>query len=341
MTWFILPIFIAAVTSVLQIVISFINSRQVGRVYKYLINDARQRSRRSFTVIVTLSRRADTIMPLLDHMRALNYAKLQVVVVVKQTAGSRAQRSLEAYRRRTGLKLTIVKYRRGLTPAVLAGRYVTGDYVMQIDGTDRLSSRFFDLVSQVLYSTRASTLVIRNHLRPRQTFLQAATSITYLFNGLGLVIGINRDKRRQHVIVRRKLLADGKDFKARPYLAEQVHVDVSASQVKLALSPIYLSVSAVIGLLMVVSYYLIGRLAGPYEAGIFGIAALITIAICVVVLMASLRGYKLVDYINMVLFVPLLPIYAIYKLLILLIVRKRPSRRHNYVAVRNIFTRRP
>lgn len=341
MIWFILPILIAAVTLVLQFVVSFINSRQVGRVYKYLINDARQRSRRSFTIIITLSRRADTIMPLLDHLRAFNFTKLQVVVVIKQTAGSRAQRSLEAYRRKTGLKLTIVNYRRGLTTATLAGRYATGDYVMQIDSIDRLSSRFFDLVSQILYSTHASALVVRNHLRPRQTFLQAATSITYLFNGLGLVIGINRDKSRQHLIIKRKLLASGKEFTARPYLAEQVHIDMSTSQTKLVLSPTYLSFSAVIGALMIVTYYLIGRLAGPYEASIFAIALLTTLAICVVVLMASLRGYKLIDYIDMVLFVPLLPIYATYKLLTLLVVHSRPSRRRNYIAVRNIFTRRP
>ena len=332
MIWLFLPVLLAGLTLLIQFALSFINSRQVKGVYSYLIKDARNKSRRSFTLVTSLTRRAETIIPLLDHLEGFRYKKLQVIVIVKQTAGPNAKRMLEAYRRRSGLHLTIVKHRRGLSYETVVGRYATGDYVMQIDSTDRLSPRFFDLASQILYSTRVGALAIRNHLRPRRTFLQAAWSLIYLFSGIGMVMGLNGNKKRQHVISKRKLIISGKTVEARPYLAEQLHIDVTLGVIKLNLSSAYLSIAAAVGALMVASYYLIGRFTGPYESSIFGIVALITIMVCTITMMASLRGFKLIDYINMVLFVPLLPIFAINKLLQYLSARSWQTKKRNYVS---------
>lgn len=331
MIWLFLPLLIAALTLIILFVVSFNNSRQVKSVYDYLIKDARKKSRRSFTIVTTLTRRVEAVTPLLDHLKQYKYKKLQVIVIVKQTAGSNAKRSLEAYRRRSGLSLTIVKHRRGLSYETTVERYATGDYAMQIDNNDRLSDRFFDLASQILYSTNIGALSIRNHLRPRRTFLQAAWSLVYLFNGVGMVLGLNRNKKYQHVIVKRKLIISGKSVDARLYLAEQLYVDVTINAVKPDLSPVYMSAATIIGTLLAVSYYLITRLAGPYESGVFGTVVLITLAACVITIMTSLRGFKLIDYINMLLFVPLLPIFAINKILHYLSARPWRTKKRSYV----------
>ena len=94
----------AVVLGLFQFLLGGKRSQQVRQVYAYLLRDARRRAQQPITVVVYLERRAETIMPLLTHLTSLQYEKLQVLVVVKQTAGSKAVAELQRYRRRQTMK---------------------------------------------------------------------------------------------------------------------------------------------------------------------------------------------------------------------------------------------
>ena len=127
---------------ILQLWIDRLRMRQLPKVR--LQHSDEIAPKHKISVIVPLSRRAESLFETLDHLRAQNYEQLEVVVVVRQTAGKNAANTLRRYRRKhADLSLRIVKHKKGMDSRVLASRYARGEVVMELEPSYRLSPGFF------------------------------------------------------------------------------------------------------------------------------------------------------------------------------------------------------
>lgn len=118
--------------------------RRSRNLMRRLVNIGKLTSMQKFSAIVELDRRPDSIIPLLDHIYEQNYKGLQIIVVIKHTAGKNAQVYLGKYRRsnkRTNLRL--VKHTAGLTVSDVVRKYATGQMIIRLDPDHRLSPNFF------------------------------------------------------------------------------------------------------------------------------------------------------------------------------------------------------
>lgn len=132
--------------AVIQIAIDAIDIRRSRRLYKTLIAVAKSQNKQSFTVVVELTRQATTLLPLLDHLYQHNYSKLEVIVVIKHSAGKNARTVLERYRRANRIKgLKLVKHVRGLSNSDILRRYGSGSLAMMLGSDERLSIDSFRL----------------------------------------------------------------------------------------------------------------------------------------------------------------------------------------------------
>ena len=100
----------------IQIVSDTYTIRHSKRIARQLMLLAKQHNKESFTVLIELAKSPATILGLLDDIYAQEYPHLQVVVIVKQTAGKNALDTLEKYRRSFHRKnLRLVRHTRGST----------------------------------------------------------------------------------------------------------------------------------------------------------------------------------------------------------------------------------
>lgn len=138
---------IAFICIILQLVIDARRLSHRNALYNMVIAKAKVQNAKSFSVVIELRRSADTLFPLLDHLSSHKYAKLEIVVVIKQTAGTKAQGKLAAYRRRTGSNIRLIRHRKGMTTDSVVRRYATGKLALRLEPDDRLSKDFFTYAS--------------------------------------------------------------------------------------------------------------------------------------------------------------------------------------------------
>ena len=138
------------------------------------------RKRHSFTVVVDLAKRADTIVPLFDHLAIQSWPKLEVIILVRHTAGARAVKQLREYRRIYPFKLRIVMHKKGLTIPNVISRYSTSDLIVQLNAHDRIGQDFFAIASTYFRDNSLGLLVARRHILLGSTLssaLQASISV--------------------------------------------------------------------------------------------------------------------------------------------------------------------
>lgn len=311
MSPFITAITLASLLVLLQALLSMRASSETRHIYTYLLNDARERAHRSFTVIVPLGRKAETIYPLLDHLCALHYKKLQVIVLVKQTAGSRAIPELRAYRRRNKmLALRIVQYKKNTTPQVLAGRYATGDYIMTMNPGERLNQRFFIAASQILVTTNTEALAVREVVHAARSFKHAFWALTSLTRATRQSLpGASTHAAR--VIVSRQAMKAGREIQPTSYLSDQFYISLPNDSEAPEPTKTGLASVLVLGALIAAGYVFMTVVSGVLTAGIYGLLFALLPVVTAVIAMMSLKGYTALDYINLVLFIPLSPLYAL------------------------------
>lgn len=171
----IIAICLLAAFVAIQIVIDARDIRRSKQLYRKMIKVAKKHSKQSFTVLVELSRNAGTIIPLLDHLYAQQYSKLEVIVVAKHTAGKNARTLLAQYRRTHRIKgLKIVKHVRGLSLQDILRRFGSGRFAMTLSADERLSDNFFVTASlETLLSDTAVALLPRHHVRLATTITSA------------------------------------------------------------------------------------------------------------------------------------------------------------------------
>lgn len=182
-------VIMAGIIALLCITVQFIaDAKRLSfrnALYRKTMAKAKVQNAKPISVIIELRRAADSIMPLLDHLQSHQYTKLQVVIIVKQTAGSRAMMKLTTYRRKhPGSRLTIVKHRKGLTTQTVVRRYATGSLVMRLDADDRLSPDFFSLVSLQFIGVTTKAVIPRTQVILDRTLGSAMQAILAIWADL-------------------------------------------------------------------------------------------------------------------------------------------------------------
>ncbi|MDB5181133.1 MAG: hypothetical protein JWO54_896 [Candidatus Saccharibacteria bacterium] len=133
---------------VLRLVSDYRSIKQSRQLYSQLLEFGKLKSQQSFTVVIELSRKAETIFALLDTIYAQHYPSLQVIVVVKRPAGVAARTKLAAYKRQhklTGFK--VVDHEKNQTIVALAKRHSKGKVVIKLNEDMKISPHFFSDLS--------------------------------------------------------------------------------------------------------------------------------------------------------------------------------------------------
>jgi len=300
---------VGAALTLLPFALGARGARQTRYIYGQLLQGARQRALRRFTVIIPLTRRAETLFPLLDHLYEHGYGKLQIIVVVRQTAGRNAMRDLERYRKKHRRRLLrIVKYQRGMNTAAIASRYATGQYLLNLSQTSRLSPRFFEIVSQVLYATSTDALVVRSLVRPTRTFLRAFWSLLELLRTTK-VASLNGSLPRSHVITSRATAMSAAKVEPRMVAVQQFYIDdTELSEVPTPSWRALLSIMCTAFLLVALGAA--ARFTIEGSSPLIGWLLFVAVELAVFICLLQGKGYRPIDHVNMLLFVPLVPLYA-------------------------------
>ncbi|HWT39716.1 MAG TPA: hypothetical protein VN081_00325 [Dongiaceae bacterium] len=302
----------AVVLGLFQFLLGGKRSQQVRQVYAYLLRDARRRAQQPITVVVYLERRAETIMPLLTHLTSLQYEKLQVLVVVKQTAGSKAVAELQRYRRRQTMKsLRIIRYQRALTYERLISRYATGAYSMVMKPDERLNRKFFTAVSQIIAARKPDALIIRDVVRPGKNFMQAFYVLATITRGMGEQMGLRKPQATRLLISRKKIASDPSNLRVIAYLPDQWYSvrPTLAQGVRLSWASLVaaLFTGGVIGTVSWAAFYYTDTMTAQVYTGLLIVACIVSYILG----MLLLKGYRSIDYLNLILFMPLAPLYAL------------------------------
>jgi|GEM_PF-1193914 len=292
-------------------------SLQTRRVHAFLLRSARQRAQQTFSIVVPLERRAGVLYPLLEHLRAHNYPKLQVVVLVKRTAGRRAQAELEAYRRATRYpRLKLVQYTRGMTDAVIAERCATGKYILTLSVHDRLSPHFLRRVSYVLATLNPEALAIREVIRPVRTFERALHSIDSLLKVNG-ALSVGGPLPEARIMMRRQALRRGIVAHPDVFAPHQFYLYTKQPQgAQFSWRPSWrlLAVLVLCGTIWALGgAYLWQRDQLMAQVAMVGVVGVLELMLWMCLLQA--RGYRSIDHLNLMLFLPLAPLYALGSML--------------------------
>ena len=176
-TFAIIVAFVIAGTVALLIAIDAKDVRQSRILFRRLISVAKIQSRQPVTVIIELTRSATTILPLLDHLYLHDYNDLEVIIIIKHTAGKNAQSMLESYRRKNKIsKLRLIKHAKGLTMQRVIDRYATSPLVMALTKDDRLSDAFFADISLDFMIYDEGAIAPRQHFTPGKTLTSGLVS---------------------------------------------------------------------------------------------------------------------------------------------------------------------
>jgi hypothetical protein len=146
----------------IQVMIDSFDINTTKRLYKQLVQIGKDHSRKSFTVVITLRKRAESIQPLLEHIYSLGYKELQVLVILKHSAGKNAQSKLMSMRRKNKWQgMRISSYKKGQSHQEVMHRYAKEGLVIELLPDSRLTPGFFDDMSYERLLNPQGTIVLK------------------------------------------------------------------------------------------------------------------------------------------------------------------------------------
>ena len=174
-----LPTSIAATVILLAMVVVRIrhdrtNISQSNNIYRALINLGKKHALKSFSIMIELDRKADFILPLLDQLRDQNYKKLELIVIIKHTAGKNARSTIMSYgRKNPSIKIRTVKHiaKQKISDAILHS--AINPYVMVMSPAFQLSKDFFINASLDIMAQKPDVLTIKSYQQLDNSLLAA------------------------------------------------------------------------------------------------------------------------------------------------------------------------
>lgn len=185
------PLGIVFVTMLLAVVLVMVRSvtasaRQQRMVYDTLLEAAKRRSLLRISALVSLRRKAETLRPLFAHLATHNYPKLTLMVVVYQTAGSKASSELRRLAKEYGVSVNVVTYKKGLDITARQAAQKNSDVCMVTDASDRFTPRFFEYVSFAFTQKNITALRVRTVVQPAFTLGSGFSALMHVFKELYL-----------------------------------------------------------------------------------------------------------------------------------------------------------
>jgi hypothetical protein len=275
-----------------------------------------------FGVVIELSRTADTIMPLLDHLYDQNYKSLEIVVMVKHTAGKYAQSKLMYYRRKNQYKnLKIIKHSKGMNMTTVIRRHISSEFVMQLHSNNTLSEGFFSRVAIEFLDNGASVIVPRRHIAPGKTVLGALCAAFSVWQHIFAVFSTPNFKESKPVlgmVYRRKSLLNDTGLNA-VYIARIAVHDVAEVSWKTMFKKVAIITSKLLRTIRVRLAFVAGMIViAGLSAYIWNedtllfaefIVAIYSVAYGLSLL--GLKDYSLSERINLLLFAPFSLVFGI------------------------------
>ncbi|MFZ3010146.1 MAG: glycosyltransferase [Candidatus Microsaccharimonas sp.] len=167
---------ILLVTLIVTVVRDIKAIRTNRTIQRALLAAGKLRAQKKISVIITLGKRADSIVPLLDRLLEQHYKKLEVIIVIKHTAGKNARTQLNAYKKKNTLALRIVSYKAGMTIRDIAHRYASGALVMTLSVDTQLSRDLFTQVSIDAFVSKADVIIPARYAQLDNTITRAILS---------------------------------------------------------------------------------------------------------------------------------------------------------------------
>ncbi|HRJ06505.1 MAG TPA: hypothetical protein PK096_02205 [Candidatus Saccharibacteria bacterium] len=276
--------------------------------------------KKSISVLVTLTRRAETVTGLLDHLDGHGYTRLEVLVVVKQTAGTNAAKLLERYRKqRPNFKLRIITHKKGLTPRIIASRYAAGQLILELDPAERLSPGFFGRVSSHFNVASLHQVVPSTFVTANSSVSSGLASWASVFSGLRSLLA-GALPVSSAVVWQREAYLSGSAVTARPDSSVFVlkHIGQLGSKPgKGSRKPAYTWIAAITILTTSLGLAALGQ--APVSVVLIALATMICYGLVTLLLVSSVRGATVMQRLNLLLLTPLTPLLALYVLV------KRPD----------------
>ncbi|GEM_PF-3399450 len=264
---------------------------------------AKQAALLPITVVVPLRRRADSLERLFRELEVHRYEHLEIIVVIYQTAGSRAQLQARQLARRHGLTVKTVRHRKGLSLERIAHSRARGEAVILLAAHDRLTHRFFEHASYAL-TQKVTALRVRQFVQLDARLITTLRALVTLCRE-AITHAWHRPRHtqglRRGVIVRRDALV-------RPYKEAAMLFDNFA--VERPHESVHPSVKSLValGALLVA----IGTLVAttPFDVLAYvSMLALGVIAIVVALLVIQHSGYRPLHKLALLSLLPFAPLY--------------------------------
>jgi len=304
-----------------QIVIDIKEIRMSQTLRNELINIAKKQVQKSISVIIELSDGAEAIFPLLDHLFGHEYDKLEIIVFIKKSANKNAGALITNYRRINNItKLKIVRDSNGVTLADVLLHHCTGSLVLLLTPMERLSDNFFVEASvSALNTVNAIVALPRLHIRIENTIVSAIQAQKMIFRQLlSQLFPINMPlwPLRNGVIYDRKtiILNNNQPTSNRIFVNQRLYISDTArcktivsyiiNAVKRASQRLRLGFAIGIFIFIIGSIVALAILLDIGELLIIFIVILLLYILTSVLMQIHLRGYSLIDHINLTLVTP-------------------------------------
>ena len=287
-------------------------------LYRKLVAKGRKVNQRSASVIIELNQRAETIMPLIKHLYNQKYSKLEVIVIVKQTAGAKAQSRLVSFRRKHHLKnLRIIKHKKGLTVSAVVDKYASGAFIIQLLTGDRLSKNFFSNLSLDALDLDSAVIIPRQQLRLSNNLSRALRVHINVWQNLLSRLKPSDAPRKlaSGIVYQKKSLTSDRNTKITTKTSNRLYVmrQLSVPQIShpwKERSIFLTTTSVIVGLIVLL------LLADASERVILIIFLAGLYVVTYSVFQLSLKGYSWLDKLSLVLLAPLGLLNSIFIMLI-------------------------
>jgi hypothetical protein len=319
---------ILAIFVILQIYIDTKDIIQSNKIQRELIAIAKKQSEKTFGVIIELSHSAETAIPLLEHLMSQNYSKLVVIILIKKTAGKKSKITLNNFRKVSHMRnLHIIMHSKGLKLENVVRRFGPIDLVMLMKVSQRLSSNFFTLASiGALSMLDGFVMMPRRHLRlgnPMTSALIAQRSI--LWQQISSLFGAKAPLSSLTdglIYSQRSLEYDEAGRYSRLeacrgiYISDQVPTESCIEYINQQIDVIVGYLRSRYGLLILMLTIAVASikiiLLGLDLFMILAIIILIMYSLASLTAQLRLRGYKLMENINLILITPFSLMFLIF-----------------------------
>lgn len=308
---------LVVVAVLLHIVVTNRSLVETGRVQKSLLAAAKRRALGPMTVVVELRRRAESLYEFLDHLAAHQYPKLEVVIVIRQTAGRRARADLQRYRKESDLKIKLMTYKKGMTDAHVAQRSTTGQTIIRLDPAMRLSPRFFEYVAYA-FASPVEALRVRQYRRPEKTLISVWRSLSSLWGALFMHLAWRKPRifegLNQGMPVRRRFVSRSQTYPGQTVLFDNFGIDMTAIPYQQRPLPWWTrAVFAALVSVVLYGVYVIFQTTPAEMIRLIGGLVFAVYLVSSIILLSSFKGLTGYERAAVIALMPFYPLYGIIR----------------------------